>query len=261
LTGNAAAPHETALGLGLPRRIEACLFDLDGVLTKTEALHAAAWKQVFDTYLAARASRGLERFVPFDAVVDYGEYVDGKQRHDGVCSFLASRQIELPEGGRGDPPGTATVAGLGNRKNEVVLAMIKSQGVDSYAGSIRYLEAARDAGLHRAVVSSSTNCLALLEAAGLARLVEEHVDAVVAARLHLRGKPAPDTFLAAAAMLGARPGEAAVYEDSLAGVEAGRAGGFGLVVGIDRVGHAAALRAHGADIVVSDLADLLPQDS
>ena len=251
MTGSAAT-------IGLNPRIKACLFDLDGVLTQTQALHAAAWQQLFDTYLAARATRLSESFVPFDPVGDYGEYVDGKQRQDGVRSFLASRQIELPEGTPDDPPDAETVAGLGNQKNAVVLAMIQQHGVKAFAGSVRYLEAARDAGLRRAVVSSSANCVEVLRGAGLLGLIEARVDAGIAARLHLPGKPAPDTFLAAAGLVGVQPDEAAVFEDALAGVEAGRAGGFGQVIGVDRVGHAAALRAHGADIVVSDLADLLP---
>jgi beta-phosphoglucomutase family hydrolase len=258
LTGGSTAPHEPASSLGLPRSIRACLFDLDGVLTQTRLLHTAAWRQIFDTYLEARAARQLEPFVPFDPVADYGEYVDGKQSPDGVRSFLSSRQIELPEGASDDPPERETVAALGTRKNEVVLAMLKRQGVAVYAGSSRYLEAARDAGLRRAVVSSSANCVEVLRAAGIDDLIEEHVDATVAAQLHLRGKPAPDTFLAAAEILEVPTRHAAVFEDSLAGVEAGRAGGFALVVGIDRVGRPDALRAHGADIVVSDLAELLP---
>lgn len=228
------------------------------MLTQTQALHTAGWKEVFDSYLAARAKRQHERFVPFDPVEDYGEYVDGKLRGDGVRSFLASRRIELPEGAPNDPPSAETVAGLGNRKNEIVLALIKQQGIEPFPGSMRYLEAAKAAGVRRVVVSSSANCLELLRAAGLAHLVEGHVDAGVAARMHLRGKPAPDTYLAAAKMLGVEPAAAAVFEDALAGVEAGRAGGFGLVVGIDRVGRADALLRHGADIVVSDLAELLP---
>jgi beta-phosphoglucomutase family hydrolase len=243
--------------LGLPRTIEACLFDLDGVLTQTEKLHAAAWKETFDQILAARAERGLERFVPFDAVADYAMYVDGKPRPDGIRSFLASRRIELPEGAVGDPPEAESVAGLGNRKNEVVLALIEQHGVEPYEGSTRYLEAARDAGLRRAVVSSSANCVELLRAAGIDHLVEALVDADVAARLQLAGKPAPDTFLAAAGLLGVRPENAAVFEDALVGVEAGRAGGFGVVIGIDRIGHADALRAHGAGRVISDIGELL----
>ena len=258
MTGHPRSSRPGTTSLGLSCSTKACLFDLDGVLTQTQPLHADAWKEMFDGYLAARAARLSEGFVPFDLVADYGAYVDGKQRRDGVRAFLASRHIRLPEGTPGDPPDAETVAGLGNQKNALVLEMIKRHGVQAYDGSVRYLEAARNAGLRRAVVSSSANCREVLQQAGIASLIEARVDAGVAVRLHLPGKPAPDTFLAAAAMLGVRPEQAAVFEDALAGVEAGRAGGFGWVVGVDRVGHADALRAHGADLVVSDLAELLP---
>jgi beta-phosphoglucomutase family hydrolase len=243
--------------LGLPEAIRACLFDLDGVLTQTATIHRAAWKQMFDAYLRERAARTGTAFVPFDPARDYELYVDGKPRYDGVRSFLASRGIVLPEGEPGDPPGAETILGLGDRKNQLVLELIAENGVEPYEGSVRYLHAARDAGLRRAVVSASANCREVLAAAGLADLVEVRIDGVVAVREHLAGKPAPDTFLAAARALGVAPAEAAVFEDALAGVEAGRAGGFGFVVGVDRVGHARALREHGADVVVSDLAELL----
>ncbi len=243
--------------LGLPPIVRACLFDLDGVLTQTAEVHAAAWKEMFDAFLRARTGKIGGVFAPFDPAVDYDEYVDGKPRYDGVRSFLASRGIELPEGGPSDPPESETVHGLGNRKNELVLAMLRRQGVTVYEGSVRYVRAARDAGLHRAVVSSSANCREVLEAAGIDDLFEVRIDGVVADREHLKGKPAPDTFLAAARVLGVPPVEAAVFEDALAGVAAGRAGGFGYVVGVDRAGQAEALREQGADIVVSDLADLL----
>ncbi len=243
--------------LGLPDRVRACLFDLDGVLTQTAKVHAAAWKEMFDAYLRERAKRTGERFVPFDAVADYDEYVDGKPRYDGVRSFLAARGIELPEGEKDDPPLTETVCGLGNRKNELVLRLIRERGVEAYAGSVRYLRAARQGGLRRAVVSSSSNCREVLAAAGIEDLLEERIDGLVAGREHLRGKPAPDTFLAGARALGVAPGEAAVFEDALAGVAAGRAGGFACVVGVDRVGQTDALREHGADVVVADLAELL----
>jgi beta-phosphoglucomutase family hydrolase len=243
--------------LGLPDGIEACLFDLDGVLTQTAKVHAAAWKQMFDEYLRARAERTGEPFVAFDAGADYDEYVDGKPRYDGVRSFLQSRGIELADGSPDDPPSAETVDGLGNRKNDLVLALIERNGVDAYEGSIRYVEAARDAGLRRAVVSSSTNCRDVLEAAKIIDLFEEIVDGNVASEQRLKGKPAPDTFLAGARALELDATRAAVFEDAVAGVEAGRAGGFGFVVGVDRVKHAAALRERGADIVVEDLAELL----
>ncbi len=243
--------------LGIPDEIHACLFDLDGVLTKTAKVHAAAWKEMFDSYLRERAERTGEPFVAFDPVADYETYVDGKPRADGVRSFLTSRGIEPPEGSPDDPPGAETVHGLGNRKNEILLTMIRRDGVEAYPGSVRYLRAVRDADLPRAVVSSSANCHDVLVAAGIDDLFDARIDGVVAAREHLRGKPAPDTFVAGARALGVKPAEAVVYEDALAGVEAGRAGGFGFVVGVDRLGQADALRAHGADIVVSDLAELL----
>jgi beta-phosphoglucomutase family hydrolase len=243
--------------LGLPAGVTAYLFDLDGVLTQTAKVHAAAWEQTFDDYLRRRAARTGETFVPFDPVGDYDEYVDGKPRFDGVRSFLASRGIELPEGRADEQAGADTIHGLGDLKNEIVLKMIREHGVEPYEGSVRYVEAVRAAGLRRAVVSSSTNCRDVLAAAGIQGLFEQIIDGVVAEREHLKGKPAPDTFLAGARALGVEPAQAAVFEDALAGVEAGRAGRFGYVVGVDRVGQAEALRAHGADVVVSDLADLL----
>jgi beta-phosphoglucomutase family hydrolase len=243
--------------LGLPNDVRACLFDLDGVLTKTATVHAAAWKEMFDDYLRRRSTRTGEHLAPFDADTDYAEYVDGKPRYDGVRSFLAARGIELPEGDEDDPPSAETVRGLGNRKNEIVLRKIRQEGVDAYEGSVRYLEAARDAGLRRAVVSSSTNCRDVLEAAGIQEFLEIRIDGVVAERERLKGKPAPDTYLAAARALNAAPEEAAVFEDALAGVAAGRAGGFGCVVGVNRVGHAGELRDNGATIVVGDLGELL----
>jgi beta-phosphoglucomutase family hydrolase len=244
-------------GLGLPAGIKACLFDLDGVLTQTARVHAAAWKEMFDAFLRKRAEQTGEPFVPFDPVKDYDEYVDGKPRYDGVRSFLASRGIELPEGEPDDPPTAETVHGLGNRKNELVLALLERNGVEPYEGSVRYVQAVRDAGLRRAVVSSSANTRQVLEAAGIADLFEVRIDGLVAEHEHLKGKPAPDTFLAAARRLEVEAAAAAVFEDALAGVAAGRAGRFGFVVGVDRAGQAEALREQGADIVVSDLAELL----
>ena len=243
--------------LGLPDGIRGCLFDLDGVLTQTAKVHDAAWKQMFDEFLRARASRSGQPFTPFDPVRDYEEYVDGKPRADGTRSFLESRGIELPEGSPDDPADAQTVNGLGNRKNVILLEMIRTQGVEAYEGSVRYVRAAREAGLRRAVVSSSANCHDVLVAAGIDDLFEARIDGVTARKEHLRGKPAPDTFLAGAKALGLEPSAAAVFEDALAGVEAGRAGRFGYVVGVDRVGQADALKAHGADVVVTDLADLL----
>jgi len=243
--------------LGLPDGVTSCLFDLDGVLTQTAKVHAEAWKQMFDDYLRQRAQQRSERFVPFDQERDYNEYVDGKPRYDGVRSFLSSRGIELPQGTPADSPASETIDGLGNRKNELVLKLISGRGVDPYEGSVLYANAARDAGLRRAVVSSSTNCRDVLAAAKIDDLFEVIIDGNVAERDHLQGKPAPDTYLAGARALGVQAGQAAVFEDALAGVEAGRAGSFGLVVGVDRVGQADALHAHGADVVVSDLAELL----
>ncbi|MEA2587274.1 MAG: hypothetical protein QOH66_201 [Actinomycetota bacterium] len=242
--------------LGLPDNIVACLFDLDGVLTQTAKVHEAAWKEMFDAYLQDRAASTGEAFRAFEPA-DYDRYVDGKPRFDGVRSFLESRGIHLPEGSHDDAPGAETIGGLGNRKNQLVLALIHDNGVQPYEGSVRYVHAVIEAGLKRAVVSSSANCRDVLAAAGLAGLFDTIIDGYVAEQRHLRGKPAPDTFLEAAKDLGVEPQDAAVFEDALAGVEAGRAGGFGYVVGVDRVGQADALKAHGADIVVSDLAELL----
>ncbi len=243
--------------LGLPADIHALLFDLDGVLTQTAKVHATAWKQAFDEFLRARANESGGAFVAFDKVSDYDEYVDGKPREDGVRSFLSARDIELPEGAPDDPPDAQTVHGLGNNKNERVLRLIHEQGVDTYEGSVRYVQAAREAGIPRAVVSSSANARAVLAAAAIQDLFDHVIDGVVAEREHLHGKPAPDTFLAGAKALDVAPAHAAVFEDALAGVEAGRAGGFGFIVGVDRVGQREALGEHGADVVVTDLAELL----
>lgn len=242
----------------LPPSITACLFDLDGVLTATAKVHAAAWKQMFDDFLAEHASdaaHGTESR-PFEDA-DYATYVDGKLRQDGVRSFLASRGITLPEGSPQDPPTATTVHGLGARKNEMVLDLIRSGGVEVYEGSVRFVESVRDAGIRRAVVSASRNCAEVLAAAGIEELFEVRIDGVVAAKEHLDGKPEPDMFLAAARRLSVEPEHAAVFEDAVSGVAAGRAGGFGLVVGVDRVGQSAALLAGGADVVVTDLSELL----
>jgi beta-phosphoglucomutase family hydrolase len=244
--------------LGLPEAVRACLFDLDGVITQTAKVHAAAWKEMFDAFLHRRDG---DRFTPFDVHDDYDRYVDGLPRADGVRTFLRSRGIELPEGDPDDPPTAETVNGLGNRKNEVVQRRIRQDGVDVYPGSVRYLHAVRAAGLRTAVVSSSANTAEVLQVTGLTDLFDARVDGQVARERRLPGKPKPDTFLAGAADLGVEAARAAVFEDALAGVEAGCAGGFAIVVGVDRVGQAEALKEHGADVVVDDLADLLKEDA
>jgi beta-phosphoglucomutase family hydrolase len=245
------------MALGLPDTIRACLFDLDGVLTQTAREHAAAWKQMFDAYLEERAKRTGQPFVPFDPVDDYDAYIDGKLRADGTRSFLLSRAISLPEGKPDDPPEAETIEGLSNRKNTILLERLRTLGVHVYDGSVRYLEACKQAGLRRAVVSASANTRQVLESANLTDYFEAIVDGLVAGREHLLGKPAPDTYLAAARALHLQAQDAAVFEDALAGVEAGRAGKFGFVVGVDRVGQHDALRQHGADVVVNDLSELL----
>ena len=209
--------------LGLPDGIRGCLFDLDGVLTQTAKVHDAAWKEMFDDYLRERSRKTGEPFVPFDPVADYDEYVDGKPRADGTRSFLESRGIHLPEGSDDDPPTAETVHGLGNRKNEIVLRKIRKDGVEAYPGSVAYLRAVKEAGLPRAVVSSSANCKDVLVAAGIEDMFDARIDGVVAEQQHLRGKPAPDTYLAGAKALGLEPAAASVFEDALAGVAAGRA--------------------------------------
>jgi beta-phosphoglucomutase family hydrolase len=243
--------------LGLPRAVSACLFDMDGVVTRTATVHDAAWKQMFDEFLRSRSADSGGQFVPFDPVTDYDEYVDGKPRLEGTKSFLASRGIELPTGTPDDPPDAPTLWGLSNRKNDLVQEVIKRDGVEVYEGSRRYLAAVRGAGVRTALVSSSANTALVLAAGGITGLFDVTVDAHVAEARGLHGKPAPDTYLAAASMLGVPPSDAAIFEDALAGVGAGHAGGFGVVVGVDRVGQAAQLREHGADIVVKDLGDLL----
>ena len=238
--------------LGLPDAIRACLFDLDGVLTKTATVHFTAWKRTFDEFLAEHEP-GSEPF----SQLDYNRYVDGKHRADGVRGFLASRGITLPEGSPGDPPDAATVQGIATRKNALVLRELEEHGVEIYPGSVDYLRAAKEAGLATAVVTASANGAQVIEAGGFADLIDERIDGVVAARDHLRGKPEPDTFLAGARTLSVPPEEAVVFEDAISGVAAGRAGGFGYVVGVDRVGQADGLREAGADVVVTDLDQLL----
>jgi beta-phosphoglucomutase family hydrolase len=250
---------EARAKLKLPAEITACLFDLDGVLTKTAVVHAKAWKQTFDEFLKARAEKEGGEFRPFDSGADYNDFVDGKPRYDGVRDFLASRGIELPEGDEDDSPDAQTVCGVGNRKNDLVLELIERDGVEAYEGSVRFVHLVVAAGLRRAVVSSSANTKAVLKTTGLGDLFEAVVDGVVADEQHLKGKPAPDVYLAGARAVGVEPGAAAVFEDALSGVESGRAGDFGFVVGVDRVHHADALREHGADVVVSDLAELIAE--
>jgi beta-phosphoglucomutase family hydrolase len=242
---------------GLPEGVVACLFDLDGVLTDTARLHTSAWTEMFDGYLRERAARTGQPFVAFDPARDYQEYVDGKPREDGVRSFLESRSIHLPEGEPDDGPDAETVTGLGNRKNQLFLRSVHDGGVTVFEGSRRYLQAVSGAGLAVAVVSSSANTQEVLASTGLDAYVHQRVDGVTIREEHLAGKPAPDSFLRGAELLGVPPGRAAVFEDAVSGVAAGRAGAFGFVVGVDRVGHAEALRRHGADVVVEDLAELL----
>jgi beta-phosphoglucomutase family hydrolase len=236
--------------LGLPPEVGVCLFDMDGVLTQTAIVHAAAWKRTFDEFLKRWSAAHGQPFVPFDEGADYNAYVDGLPREQGVRSFLASRGIQLPDGSPADGSDADTVAGLGERKNALVVQLIAEGGVKVYEGSVRYVKAAREAGLRTAVVSSSANTHAVLESAGIGDLFDAVMDGIRAREEGLTGKPAPDTFVAAGRGLGFEPAAGAVFEDALAGVEAGRAGGFGIVVGVDRVGHAQGLREHGADVVV-----------
>ncbi|MFD8069136.1 beta-phosphoglucomutase family hydrolase [Streptomyces parvulus] len=238
--------------LGLPEDIQACLFDLDGVVTRTAVVHAAAWKETFDAFLRERDGADFRPFTDSD----YDEYVDGRPRADGVRSFLSSRGIDLPEGGPDNPPDATTVNGVGNRKNELVLRKIRTDGVEPYEGTLRYIDAVRAAGLATAIVSSSANTRDVLRSIDAEGLFDVRIDGVVARERKLPGKPHPDTFLAAARDLGVDPSRAAVFEDALAGMDAGRSGHFGYVVGVDRVGQTDALYAHGADRVVKDLAEL-----
>jgi beta-phosphoglucomutase family hydrolase len=258
--GDSYAGAVDGLRVALPERISACLFDLDGVLTRTATIHAAAWKEMFEDFLLQRAGRehdDHEDLRPVKMPSDYVRYIDGKLRSDGVRSFLESRRIALPEGSADDPPTAETVHGLAGRKNALVVDLLERNGVDVYEGSIRFVEVARDAGLRCAVVSASKNTGTALAAARISHLFEVRIDGEVAEQRGLRGKPAPDTFLAAARALDTPPEAASVFEDAEAGVEAGRGGGFGYVVGVDRVGNADALRERGADIVVADLSELL----
>ncbi len=235
---------------------EAILFDLDGVITSTAEQHYAAWKEMFDDFLARRAQRLGEELVPFERD-DYNRYVDGMPRDDGVRRFLTARGIQLPEGEADDPPEAETVRGLGNRKNNLVNRLISEQGVEVYEGSVALLRHLKQRGVKTALVSSSRNAAMVLDVAGITDLFDTRVDGEVAARLGLAGKPSPATFAAAAERLGVARERAVVIEDALSGVEAGRNGGFGLVIGVDRAGQAQALLDHGADLVVCDLAELI----
>jgi len=236
-----------------PDRFDAVLFDLDGVLTATAKVHAACWKRMFDDFLRRRAEQTGEEFRPFEIETDYKEYVDGKPRYDGVRSFLAARRIELPEGDLGDPPSFESVTGLGNLKDKLVNEWLDSEGVETYPDAVALVHRLRELGIKTAVVSSSRNCRTVLQAAHIEELFEIRIDGEVAARLQLKGKPSPDTFLEAARELGVEPRRAVVVEDAISGVQAGRAGGFGLVIGVDRTGHGRELEQHGADEVASDL--------
>ncbi len=238
-------------------KFDAVLFDLDGVLTATAKIHAASWKRMFDEYIGQRATSTGEPFRPFDIDVDYTSFVDGKPRYDGVRDFLRSRDIDLLEGGHDDSPGRETVCGLGNRKNELVNTIIAAEGVEVYEGSIAFLHDVRRQGFRTAVVTSSANCDLVLEAAGIEGLFDVRIDGNTIIDEHLSGKPAPDSFLRAAELLGVTPARSVVVEDAISGVEAGRAGGFGLVIGVARKGNFDQLGRHGAGLVVGDLGELL----
>ena len=235
----------------------AWLFDLDGVLTRTAEVHAAAWKQAFDGFLAEESRRTGQVYAPFDPEADYRRYVDGEPRDDGVRNFLRSRGIVLAEGGPDDPPGARTVTGLATRKNGLVQTELSLRGVSVYDGAVALVRLLRSRGVATAVVSASENTAAVLRAAHLADLFDVRVDGVTVKEHRLAGKPAPDSYLEAARMLDVGPDHAVVVEDALAGVEAGRSGRFGLVVGVDHHHRADELLAHGADVVVTDLAELL----
>ena len=236
---------------------DAVLLDLDGVITDTASIHAACWKQMFDEYLQTRAMQRGEVFRPFDPAVDYRLYVDGKPRFDGVRDFLTSRGIQLPEGSPDDAPQAETVGGLGNRKNDLVNRIIEDIGVEPYEGSVELIRQLRQRGFKIAVVTSSQNCTVVLRAAKLDALFDIQVDGNTILAEHLAGKPAPDTFLKAAKLLGVEPSRAVVIEDALSGVEAGSKGSFGLVIGVARKGNADELRRHGAHLVVNDLGELV----
>jgi beta-phosphoglucomutase family hydrolase len=236
---------------------DAVLFDLDGVLTNTATLHATCWKQMFDEYLGKRAQQNGEAFRPFDLGADYRLYVDGKPRFDGVRDFLRSRGIQLPEGSPDDPADLETVCGLGNRKNELINDVIERIGVEPYDGTVRFIHQLRRDGFKFAVVTSSQNCAHVLKAAKLDGFFEVRVDGNTIKTERLAGKPAPDTFLIAARLLGVEPARTVVIEDAISGVEAGSNGNFGLVIGVARKGNAEELKRHGANLVVDDLGELV----
>jgi beta-phosphoglucomutase family hydrolase len=256
-----AAPPRTARAIDVTAldltRFDAVLFDLDGVLTDTASLHAEAWKRMFDEFLMRWSEEHGHPFVPFQIDPDYLQFVDGKPRFEGVASFLESRRIVLPEGDATDPPDADTIHGLGNRKNELVLRLIEKEGVTPFDGSVAFVKHVRDSGLRTAVVSSSKNAGPVLAAAEIADLFDDRVDGLVAEDLGLPGKPSPDTFLEAARRLDTTAARSIVVEDAVVGVEAGRLGGFGYVIGVDREGDPDRLMAHGADVVVDDLAELV----
>jgi len=237
---------------------DAVLFDLDGVLTATAEVHASCWKKTFDHYLQLRAAKNNEPFQPFDLNRDYSSYVDGMPRFDGVKSFLESRGIDLPYGHPDDPPDRETICGIGNRKEDLLIKTLKTVGVQVYEGSVAWVRHLRSTGIKTAVVSSSKNCQAVLEAGGIDDLFDARVDGHIVEDQKLPGKPAPDTYLHASALLHASPRRAVIVEDAIVGVQAGRNGGFGLVIGVDRKNHGEALRENGADVVVTDLKEMLP---
>lgn len=240
-----------------PARFDAVLFDLDGVITATAKVHAAAWKHMFDEFLKSYYEKNNLPFVPFDIDSDYETYVDGKPRYDGVLSFITSRNIQLPMGEASDPADALTVCGLGNRKNEFIAEVLRDEGVEVYEGTIKLVRQLRASGIKTAVVSSSENAEKILGTAGVSDLFDVRVDGRVAIRLNLPGKPAPDTFLEAARQLGVSPERTVVVEDAIVGVRAGKDGGFGLVIGVDRKQGRQSLSDHGADVVVVDLEEML----
>lgn len=260
LVGWLATPAVSPRWLGLPGEVIACVFDLDGVLTASGAVHAAAWEETLDAFLLQRAERRSHQFIPLDRLRDYRDYIDGRPRAEGVRLFLASRGISLPEGTVDDPAGAETVHGLANQKNQVLLQHLEREGVAAFAGSRCYLEAAHMAGLHPAVVSASANTPAILERAGLAQLIEQCIDGNTIEAEHLRAKPAPDTLIAACQRLHVQPSQSVAFETTPAGITAARTAGFKLVVGVDRGDNTEALHASDADVIINDLAELLTRN-